>query len=283
MEGVYHVHVVKVSGCRLVGNVYGMLEGEVPYGEGLKLGIACPDATLVLMVELGKAGGHLAAAGAGGGDHHKGALGLDVFVAAKALFADDKLNVGGIAHYGVMAVYLYAQLLQTTLEGVRRVLALILGKHHAANVKADAAEGVDKAHNVQVVGYAKVAPHLILLDIGGVYYDDYLRMIRKLHQHAYLAVRLKARQHPCRVKVVKQLAAKLHIKLAAKLAQPVPYMLGLQGQVFFVIKTQFHISPQIMEMLKQILKYYIPPGQPLQCGKGGKVRGNFLWKHNKIK
>ena len=149
-----------------------------------------------------------------------------------------------------MTVYPYAQLLKAALEGVRSVLSLILGKHHAANIEADAAEGVDEPHNVKVVGYAKVAPHLILFDVPRIYYDDYLRMVGKLHQHPYLAVRLKARQHAGSMEIVKQLAAKLHIQLAAKLAQPFLYMLRLQGQIFFVVKTKPHNSPLSVFSLK---------------------------------
>ena len=52
MEGVYHVHVVQVGGGSLIGQVYRMLERQVPHREGLKLGIACADATLVLVIEL---------------------------------------------------------------------------------------------------------------------------------------------------------------------------------------------------------------------------------------
>ena len=62
--------------------------GQIPHREGLKLGIARRLPPAVLVVELAEAGCHLAAAGAGGGDHHQGAAGLDVVVASVALLAD---------------------------------------------------------------------------------------------------------------------------------------------------------------------------------------------------
>ena len=40
MEGVDHVHVVQIGGGRLVGEVDRVVQGQVPDGEGLKLGIA---------------------------------------------------------------------------------------------------------------------------------------------------------------------------------------------------------------------------------------------------
>ena len=72
MEGVDHVDVVEVGGGGLVGDVDGVLQRQVPHGEGLELGVACADASLVLVVELREAGGHLAAAGSGSGDDDEG-------------------------------------------------------------------------------------------------------------------------------------------------------------------------------------------------------------------
>ena len=73
----------------LVGQVDGMLEGQIPDGEGLELGVARLDPALVLMVELGQTDRHLAAAGAGSRDDHQRALGLDVIVLAVAVIADE--------------------------------------------------------------------------------------------------------------------------------------------------------------------------------------------------
>ena len=50
MEGVYHINVVKVGcGC-LVGDIHGVLERQIPHGEGLKFGITCFNAALVLLI-----------------------------------------------------------------------------------------------------------------------------------------------------------------------------------------------------------------------------------------
>ena len=40
MERVDHVDVVQIGGGGLVGQVDGMLEGQIPDGEGLELGVA---------------------------------------------------------------------------------------------------------------------------------------------------------------------------------------------------------------------------------------------------
>ena len=54
------------------------------------------------MVELGQAGGHLAAAGAGGCDDDEGALGRDVVVLAVALVADDAGHILSLIHISIL-------------------------------------------------------------------------------------------------------------------------------------------------------------------------------------
>ena len=52
VEGVDHVHIVQVCCSSLVGDVYRVLQRQVPHREGLELGITSADTTLVLVVEL---------------------------------------------------------------------------------------------------------------------------------------------------------------------------------------------------------------------------------------
>ena len=104
MEGVDHVHIVQVRRGGLIGQVHRMLQGQVPDGEGLKLGVAGGDAPLVVVVQLAETGGHFAAAGAGGRHHHQGTAGLDIVVFAQALVADDVGHIGRVAGDGIVAV-----------------------------------------------------------------------------------------------------------------------------------------------------------------------------------
>ena len=228
MEGVDHVHVVQVGGGRLIGQVHRVLQGQVPDGEGLKLGVACGHPPLVLVVELGEAGGHLAAAGAGGGDHHQGAAGLHVVIPPEALVGDDLCNVVGVAGDGVVAVHLHPQGLQPLLECVGGGLPGVLGDHHAAHVQVHGPERVNEPEHVAVVGDAQVPPDLVLLNVAGVDGDDDFRLVLHLGQHADLAVRLEPGQHPAGVEVVKQLAAELQVQLAAELGDALLDVLGLE-------------------------------------------------------
>ena len=60
MKRIDDVVVVQIGRGRLIGDVHRMGQRQIPNGEGLVLGVAGGDATLVLMIELGEAGGHLA-------------------------------------------------------------------------------------------------------------------------------------------------------------------------------------------------------------------------------
>ena len=70
----------------------------------------------MLMIKLAQAGGHFAAAGAGGGDYDEAALGLDIVVLAEAVLGDDELNVRGVVGNYVVAVDLDAEALKPLLE-----------------------------------------------------------------------------------------------------------------------------------------------------------------------
>ena len=82
MEGVDHVHIIQIGGSGLIGKVDRMLQGQVPDGEGLKLGIAGIDAPLVIVIQLTQAGSHFAAARAGSRYHDQGMAGLNVVIFA---------------------------------------------------------------------------------------------------------------------------------------------------------------------------------------------------------
>ena len=237
MEGVDHVHVIEVGGGGLVGQVDRMVEGEVPDGEGLELGITGLHAPLVLVEKLGEAHGHLAAAGTGGGDHHQGTGGFHIVVFAVSFVADDEGNIIGVSRNGIVAVDFDAQCLQTALEGVGGGLTGVLGHHHAAHIEALAAECVDEAEHVHVIGDAQVAANLVLLNIGSADGNHDLSAVPQLAQHTDLAVGGEAGQYPGGVVVIKELAAKLQIELAAKLGNALLDMGGLHLQILVVIKS----------------------------------------------
>ena len=208
-----------------------MLQRQVPDGEGLELGVARLHPVPMLVVELGQAGGHLAAAGAGGGDHHQRTGGADVVVAAEALVADDQRDVGRIVRDAVHAVHVHAQLLHLRLKDFGGGLAGVLGQADAAHVQAEVPEHVHQAHHVGIVGDAQVAALLVLFDVVCVDGDHDFRLILQLQQHADLVVRRKARQHPGRVVIVEQLAAEFQIQLAAELRDALANALGLKLNV----------------------------------------------------
>ena len=263
MEGVYHVHVVEVGGGCLVGEIYRVLEGNVPDREGLKLRVACVYAALMLMIKLAQAGGHFAAAGAGGGDYDEAALGLDIVVLAEAVLGDDELNVRGVVGNYVVAVDLDAEALKPLLEQLRRRLTAVVGYDHAADEKADAAERVNEPESVFIIGYAEVAAALVALDIVGGNGDYDLRLVLHFKQHLHLAVRLEARQNARGMVVVEQLAAELKVQLAAEFCNSLSYVARLLAHVFFVIEAYHIHNHQPIHSVIFTSKNYIPMGAAL--------------------
>ena len=156
MEGVDHVHVVKVGSRGLIGQVDRVLERQVPDREGLELGIAGLHAALMLVIQLAEAGGHLSAAGAGRRDHDKAALGLNVIVLAKAVLRHDQRDVGGVVGNDIVPIGPHAQGFQPLHEFVGDRLTAVMGHNDAADIQPDAAEGVDQAQRVVLIGDAKV-------------------------------------------------------------------------------------------------------------------------------
>ena len=238
VEGVDHVHVIEVCGGGLVGQVHRVTEGKVPDGEGLILGVPGLDAPLVLMVELAQAHGHLAAAGAGGGDDHQGAAGLDVFVLTVALFTDDQRNVIRIALDGVVAIDLQAQAFQLGLENFCRRLAAEAGQHDAVYLEPEPPEYVDETQGVGAVGDTQVAPDLAFFQVHGGHGHHDLYLILQLHQHPNFRVWVEPRQDPGGVVVVKQFAAKLQVELTAELVDAGADVLRLHFQIFFIVETK---------------------------------------------
>ena len=244
--GVDHVHVVEIGGSGLIGQIDRVAQGQGPDGERLKFGIARGDAALVLVIELGQAGGHLAGAGARRRDHHQRAAGFNVVVFAKTLLGDHVLHVGGVALDGIVAVAADAQGGEPLQKGVCGHLTVVSGENDAAHVQVHAAENVDQTQHVLLVGDPQIAAGLVLLNGHGVDGDDDLHVVLELLEHPDLAVRLKARQDAGGVIVVKEFAPELQIQLAAELLDPLADVLGLYLQVFVVVKTDFHSLPPLL-------------------------------------
>ena len=241
MEGVDDIGVVEICRGRLVGDVDRMREGKVPDREGLELGVAGGGAVLVLVIKLRQAGGELTRARTRRGDHDERTGGLDKLVLAVAVVGHDQIDVVGIALDGIVQLGGNAERVQAIAEDIGGGLAGVLGDNHGRDSKTVAAEQVDQAQNVLVIGNAQVTASLVLLDVVRVNGDDDLNVVGYALEHAKLAVRLKTRQHAARVIVVKQLAAKLQIEFAAKLRDALLNMSGLQLDILRVVETLAHV------------------------------------------
>ena len=237
--GVDNVDIVEVGGCRLICEVDGVLQGQVPYGERLELCVSRLDAAQVVVIELGEAGRHLSASGAGRGYNDERALGFDIFILAEALFADDVRDIIRIALDGIVDKDAHAEIFEPVFERKRGGLTLILRDNDAADEKTDRAERVDEAQHVAVIGYAEVAADLVVLDVARVDDNDYLNIRADILEHLQLAVGLEAGQDARGMVVVEELAAELKIELAAELLDAFAYLLGLLLDIKVVIESHF--------------------------------------------
>ena len=78
--------------------------------------------------------------------------------------------------------------LQPLTESHRTVLTVEMGNHHTAHIQSSLREYITQAQHVLIIGDAKVATHLIALDILRTDDNDNLGIITQLHEHAQLAV-----------------------------------------------------------------------------------------------
>ena len=122
-------------------------------------------------------------------------------------------------------------------------------------------ENRHQAQDVQIISNAKVAAHFVLFDIFGAdgYYN--FRLVRKLHQHTHLAVRLKARKYAGCVVIVEKLSPEFQVKFVVELADSFDDMCGLCLQVFFVVKSYFHVSYPSCPLKISVFQYEIFPCQ----------------------
>ena len=218
-----------------------MLQWDIPDRECLKLGVSCADASLVLLIKLGEADGHLAASRSGGSYHYQWAGGLDIIILPVALIAYDVGYIGRISGDNVMPVHLDAQLFQTVLEQDRAFLAAELGNDDAAYIEAVLAVYAHQPEHIGVIGDSKIPTYLILLNIFRTYYNDNLGLVGKLLEHPKLAVRLESRKNPGSMVIIEEFAAEFKIKLVVKLIDTLPDMGRLHLKVFFVVKSNSHM------------------------------------------
>ena len=88
-----------------------------------------------------------------------------------------------------MVIHLHlTETLQSLTESHRTVLTVEMGDHHTAHIQSSLREHITQAQNIFIIGNAKVATHLITLDILRTDDNDNLGIIAQLHEHAQLTV-----------------------------------------------------------------------------------------------
>ena len=218
-----------------------MRQRKIPDREGLKLGIAGGGTVLMLVIQLREASGELARAGAGCRHDNERTRGLDKLVLAVAIVGHDQIDIVRIPLDGIVQLGGNTERVQAVAEHIGSRLAGVLGDNHSRDGKAVAAEQVNQAQHILVIGNAKVTTSLVFLDVVRVDRDDNLDIVGDALEHAELAVRFKTRQHSARMIVIEQLTAKLQIELATKLRDALLNVSSLQLDILRVVETLAHV------------------------------------------
>ena len=242
MEGVDHIYVVQVSSSCFIGQVYRMFQRNIPDREGLEFGIASCNSTFVFMVELRKTGCHFSASRSWCCNNDQRTGSLDIFVFAVTFVTYDKGDIAWISGDTVMEVYRYAHFFQTFLEMIYTFLTCIACDTHTAYIKSTSGKFFNQTKNFYIVGDSQIATHFVFVNIRSADNNDNFSLITELHQHTEFAVRLKSGKNAGSMVIVKKFPAKFQVKFVVKFADAFPDMLRLHRQIFFVVKSNFHLS-----------------------------------------
>ncbi len=139
-----------------------------------------------------------------------------------------------------MAVRAYAVALQALAEGRRRWLSIVMRDDHRSHHEAAPLEFPAQAYHILVVGDAQVGAGLVLLDVGGTDYDDYLDAVTQFPEHAQLAVGQEPRQHTAGMVVVKEFPAQFEVEFPVEARDALPDVFRLYALILPVVKSCSH-------------------------------------------
>ena len=218
-----------------------MLQRDIPDRESFKFRISGFDTAFILMIKLGKAGGHFSASGSRSSDDNQWSCCFDIIVLAISLITYNKGSIVRITRDQIKHVYFDSKLLQTFLKRISTFLSGILGDADTSDIESALGKYFHKAEYIFIISDTKVTSDFIFINISSADYNNDLCLIRKLHQHAQFAVRLKSRKNSGSMVVIKKLAAKFQIKFVSKLVDTFPNMFGLHFQILVVVKSYLHL------------------------------------------
>jgi hypothetical protein len=243
VERVDHVDIFQIGGRCFISQVDRMLQRKIPDRKCFKFCIAGIDSSLVLVIELGKAGGHFTRTRARRRHDDQRVRGFDIVIFPVAFVADDERDVVGVAVDDVVQIDVDAVFLKMVLEKDGGILSGELCDDDGADEEAAVPEFIHQTQDVRIVGDPEIAADFVLDDILCGNDDDDFRLILKLHQHAQLGIRFEAGKYAGSMVVVEKLPSELQIQLAAELTDSFPNVFRLSFQVLFIAETDLHCSP----------------------------------------
>ena len=126
---------------------------------------------------------------------------------------------------------------------------------NASDEEPYAPERVDEPQCIVLIRDAQISSALAALDIVGRDDYDYLRVVFHLEQHLHFAVRLETGENARGVIVVEELSSEFQEQLSAEMVYSVSDMLGLELDVFVIVKAYACHLPH--HLLQQDILYCI--------------------------
>ncbi len=244
MKRVDHVHIVEVGRSGFVCDVDRMFQRQAPHWKCFKFGISGLDTALVFIVKLTQAHGHFAASGPRGSDDDKRTGSLNIIVAAETVVGVNQFHICGIAIDGIVIICGDLLSLQTLPESIGAALTVVVRDDHRAYQKSTVLKLIAQPQHVHIVCDSQIAAHLVFFDVKRAYHNHDLGLVTQLGEHAQFAVGLESRQHAAGVMIVEKLSAEFKIKFIAELGYALLDVLGLDSEIFLVVKTVFHNGTQ---------------------------------------
>ena len=181
MEGVDHVHVLEIRRRRFISHVYRVLQRQIPDREGLELRVSRLASADVLVIQLGKACGQLAAAASRTGHNDQRFCYFNIRVRTVSFFAYDGINIRRVAFSKAVFVSFDAALFQFVDKlGHSRGIFFESCHNDTVDLQIVLSEDVDQSEHFQIVGDPEVRSCLIGCNVSGIDADDNLRLVLHL-------------------------------------------------------------------------------------------------------
>ena len=119
MEVVNHINVLDIGGRRLVGDIDGMFQRQIPYRECFELRISRFNSPLVFVIELSETGCEFSAVWSGCVHDDERTRRFDIRIFSVSFVGNNRIDVRGIPFGKSVQIYFYSPRLEFVFIGNR--------------------------------------------------------------------------------------------------------------------------------------------------------------------